>query len=203
MSRPRRSDAEIAAARDHILRAALELFNDQGYREVSMRMVARKAGCSAAAIYRYYPHKDALYLDVLKSGFQMLLTSLKHDPPAPTARTRMDRLVRLFYEFSLKHPTYYDLMFTFPVPKYLDYVGTEMEGAAWEEKRVAVANLELAVNAIKEGISSGEYRADADPGSTALAILAACHGIISSSSRTKWPSMAMSTTSPSSATCRV
>lgn len=187
MARQRRSDEEIAAARNHILVAALELFKTHGYREVSMRKVAAKAGCSVATIYYYYPHKDALYLDVLKSGFQTLFESLVQSPAAtsapplaPTsARARVDRLISLFYDFSLKHPTYYDLMFTLPVPKYLDYIGTKMEAAAWDEKQVAVANLGLAADVIREGVAAGEFLPDVDPRHAALAILSVCHGVIS------------------------
>jgi len=69
-------------------------------------------------------------------------------------------------------------MFTLPVPKYLDYVGTDMEQVAWDEKTVAIANLALAEEVIRTGAEKGDFP-KVDPPAAALALLAAAHGVIS------------------------
>ncbi len=144
-----------------------------------MRKVAARAGYSPAAIYNYYRNKDALYLDVLQTGFQILLDSLRAaldlDRPAETMR----QMVRLLHAFSLNYPAYYDLMFTLPVPKYLDYVGTELEQVALDEKTVAEANLRLAEDVIRAGVDKGVFAPDLDAPVAALALLSTAHGVIS------------------------
>ncbi len=178
-ARPRRSQDEIGRSKRRILEAALELFNGQTYAQVSIRKVAARAGYSPAAIYNYYRNKDALYLDVLQTGFQMLLDSFRAtldlQRPAETIR----EMVRLLYAFSLQYPTYYDLMFTLPVPKYLDYVGTELEPVALHEKTVAETNLRLAEDVIRAGVEKGVFARDLDAPAAALALLSAAHGVIS------------------------
>ncbi len=178
-ARPRRSQGEIERSKHRILQAALELFDSETYDQVSIRKVAARAGYSPAAIYNYYRNKDALYLDVLKTGFEVLLESLKAgvDLRHPAAGVR--EMARRLYAFSLQYPAYYDLMFTLPVPKYLDYVGTEMEQVALDEKTVAVANLRLAESLIQAGVEKGEFPQGLDAPAVALALLAVAHGVIS------------------------
>ncbi|MCL6615512.1 MAG: TetR/AcrR family transcriptional regulator [Firmicutes bacterium] len=179
MGRPRRSPGEVEQSKRRILDAALELFNSLTYDQVSMRKVAARAGCSPATIYNYYRNKDALYLDVLKTGFEILLESFRAGVDLERPRDSVREMIRRLHAFSRDYPTYYDLMFTLPVPKYLDYVGTDMEQVAWDEKTVAIANLSLAEEVIRAGVGKGEFPADVDPPAAALTLLAAAHGVIS------------------------
>ncbi len=179
MSRCKRSVEEVEEARERIRQAALALFDTGDYREVSMRKVAAGAGCSAATIYRYYRDKDAMYLDVLQHGFQILLDMFLQEGQAPSPVGRLQRLTQVFYRFSVEYPSYYDIMFNLPVPKYLDYVGTDMEPTARDEKSVAIAALDLATAIVREGQVDGDFKPDVDPRGAAISLLAACHGVIS------------------------
>ncbi|MEW6567938.1 MAG: TetR/AcrR family transcriptional regulator [Chloroflexota bacterium] len=51
-----------------IAEAAYHLFLTQGYHGTSVRQVARQAGLSPAAIYNYYPSKEALFLALLSQN---------------------------------------------------------------------------------------------------------------------------------------
>lgn len=166
-------------AKARILDAALALFRRLDYGQVSIRKVAAKAGCSPATIYNYYPSKDALYLDVLKSGFEILLASFRAGADLNRPLESIRELARRLWRFSLDYPAYYDLMFTLPVPKYLDYVGTDMERAAAEEKAVAVANLDLAQSLVEAAVAKGELAPTLDPRAAALLLMSAAHGVIS------------------------
>ncbi|MGG3884963.1 TetR/AcrR family transcriptional regulator [Brevibacillus panacihumi] len=50
--------------RRNILSAAEELFMTRGYDAVTMREIAKKAGCSHTAIYIYFREKEALLLEL-------------------------------------------------------------------------------------------------------------------------------------------
>jgi AcrR family transcriptional regulator len=59
--RPRRADADAT-----ILGAALELLAESGVAGLSMDVLAHRAGVGKATIYRRWPSKEALVLDVLR-----------------------------------------------------------------------------------------------------------------------------------------
>ncbi len=56
------------AARDALLRSAIELFAEQGPASVSVRDIARHAGVNQGLIYRHFGSKDALLAEALEQG---------------------------------------------------------------------------------------------------------------------------------------
>jgi AcrR family transcriptional regulator len=46
--------------KEKIFNAAVKLYSERGFAEVTMRHIAEEVGINAAAIYRYYPSKEAL-----------------------------------------------------------------------------------------------------------------------------------------------
>ena len=60
------------SARDQILAAARELFAEKGYRDTTVREIARKAGANGAAVNYYFRSKDALYEAVFDEAFETL-----------------------------------------------------------------------------------------------------------------------------------
>jgi AcrR family transcriptional regulator len=70
MTSPRRDWRE--ERRQKILGAAAELFGAQPYDSVQMRDVAARAGVGKPTLYRYFPSKEELFLEVFKSGLDRL-----------------------------------------------------------------------------------------------------------------------------------
>lgn len=181
MARPKRPAWQVEQTKGRIFQATLELFNKQGYEAVSIRKIARRAGCSPGTIYNYYSDKDALYLDILTEGFAILLRLLQAEPRPTDPLPRLRTYAAVFYRFSLEYPYYYDIMFSFHVPKYLDYTGTSAEEAAFSEKEVALKNIGLILEAFEDFYRGYPVLRDA-PGivtGRALSLLGLCHGIIS------------------------
>ena len=56
--------------RGKILAAARELFAEKGYRDTTVREIARKAGANGAAVNYYFRSKDALYEAVFDEAFE-------------------------------------------------------------------------------------------------------------------------------------
>src|SRR5271163_4759330 len=52
-------------AHSQVIEAAITLFTEQGIEATSMDAIARAAGVSKATIYRHWPDKDTLCLEVL------------------------------------------------------------------------------------------------------------------------------------------
>lgn len=81
--------------RHRILTAAKELFSQAAYDSVQMDNVARAAGIGKPTLYRYFPSKDELFLEVFKEALGELeiqvQAALAEEAAATTALARMIR----------------------------------------------------------------------------------------------------------------
>lgn len=86
-----------ANQREHILDTALELMSQQGAAGMSMRQLAQACGVQVAAIYHYFPSKDALLNSVIEERRYSARMSdpIAIDPDAAVA----DRLRAVFDMF--------------------------------------------------------------------------------------------------------
>lgn len=71
----RTKSADHDAHRERILAAAVSAFSEVGYPSASMAQLARACGTSKAALYHYYPSKEALLFDAL-DGYTRRLIAL-------------------------------------------------------------------------------------------------------------------------------
>jgi AcrR family transcriptional regulator len=111
-SRERR-EQQKEGVRQTILRAAGELFLEQGSEGFSMRRVAERIGYSATTIYRYYENKDDLLIAVVHQGFVEFARRLTEAAQSATGSplTRLEALGRAYIKFGLESPVYYQMMF--------------------------------------------------------------------------------------------
>lgn len=76
--------------RRQILRIAMELFSNHGFRGTTLRQLARRAGISEAMIYHHFPSKEALYDAILEKRIE----DTRHlFFPVDAARAKQDRMV--------------------------------------------------------------------------------------------------------------
>ncbi|MEP7307619.1 MAG: TetR/AcrR family transcriptional regulator [Acidobacteriota bacterium] len=110
-----RHERDREAVSRSILDAARELFVSEGYQNVSMRKIAERIEYSPAAIYGYFPCKDDIFFALAEEGFRLLgAPDDDSTDDALRALEPLDRLREIFwhvYEFGLKHPQYFSLMF--------------------------------------------------------------------------------------------
>lgn len=150
MPRPKRTETEIESFKEKILEEALHLINRHGFDGFSMRRLGRRLGVSAKTIYNYYRNKDELYLAILTHGFEQLYRRFHN-----TFRRYQDSLERLeamgreYLSFGIEHANIYNLMFTWHVPKFNDYVETPMEPIARLELETALKVSEIFMEAVK------------------------------------------------------
>lgn len=151
MPRAKRSQKEVESIKDQILREALELMNKLGFEGFSMRKLGERLSVSAKTIYNYYNNKDELYLVILTNGFAQLYDRFqsvykKHAAPIE----RLEALGREYLLFGLEQTHLYNLMFTWHVPKFNDYIGTPLEPVAQVELNTALSVSEIFIKAIKK-----------------------------------------------------
>jgi AcrR family transcriptional regulator len=65
---PRRAPAHAEAMRERILEGGRRAFNAGGFRGTSVPAIAAEAGVSVGLIYRYFPSKEELFLELCISG---------------------------------------------------------------------------------------------------------------------------------------
>jgi AcrR family transcriptional regulator len=151
MPKIQRTREEIDAVKARILKQAVELMNEVGYQGFSMRRLARKIKVTPPTLYSYYQDKDELYLCILTEGFSRLYDLIvaayeSSDDPIE----RMRAFARAYVDFGLNSANFYNLMFTWHVPKYNDYIGTPLEPVAKIELDTSLQVTNLTIKAIQE-----------------------------------------------------
>ena len=81
-----------ASAHRKVLYAALELVAERGIDGTSMNAVARESGVSKATIYKHWPDKDALLLEMMAE-----VTGVHARPAFDSGNTRADMVAVLSY----------------------------------------------------------------------------------------------------------
>jgi AcrR family transcriptional regulator len=80
-----------------IIRAAIDLFADQGFERASVRDIVTKARVNQAAINYHFKGKDGLYLEVLKIAFETLTKHAGFDPEKLKSLPREQALRQFVY----------------------------------------------------------------------------------------------------------
>ncbi|PSR70182.1 TetR family transcriptional regulator [Nocardia sp. MDA0666] len=143
-----------------LVRAAIELLEEGGASELSLRGAARRAGVSTAAPYRHFADRDALLSAVAAVGYRDLAAHLAAVHPERVDTGSLGDIAVAYVRFALTRPGMFRVMFT----ESCDTTGPE---------RVA------AVEAIHQYLESlvRQTFPDADPEPTATAMWALVHGL--------------------------
>jgi AcrR family transcriptional regulator len=103
--RSEKMEQRLAANRERILEAARHLVSRGGLREARMDAVAAQAGLSTGALYRYFPSKADLFVDVLNAAVDREIVILERIVEGPgTARQRLMDAVASFVRRALRGP---------------------------------------------------------------------------------------------------
>ena len=84
-----------AKRRDRILSGASRLFCQTAFEAVQMDDVAAAAGVGKATLYRYFPSKDQLYLEVCSQAFARLKQNLRAAEQLPPAKALASMITAL------------------------------------------------------------------------------------------------------------
>jgi AcrR family transcriptional regulator len=97
-----------------LVRAALELLEESGASELSLRGVARRAGVAPSAPYRHYPDRDALLSAVAAVGYRELTEKLATAHPSPSTPDDLAAVAVAYVEFARQRPALFRVMFGGP-----------------------------------------------------------------------------------------
>lgn len=95
----------MADTRQRILRAARRLIASGGFREASIAAIANEVGLSTGAIYRYFPSKAELFVEVLSDAVTREIEILDEIVARPAPATeRLSAAVESFAVRALQGP---------------------------------------------------------------------------------------------------
>ncbi|MFC4377735.1 TetR/AcrR family transcriptional regulator [Nocardia halotolerans] len=97
-----------------LVRAAIELLEENGATELSLRAAARRAGVSTAAPYRHFADRDALLSAVAAVGFRDLATDLIAASETPRTAEDFSAIALAYVRFALDRPGLFRSMFAEP-----------------------------------------------------------------------------------------
>lgn len=94
-----------------LLRAAMELLEESGATELSLRAAARRAGVSTAAPYRHFADRNALLSAIAASGYRELATHLAAAHSGPIKTDGLAEIAVAYVQFALERPGLFRVMF--------------------------------------------------------------------------------------------
>ncbi|HMK92916.1 MAG TPA: TetR/AcrR family transcriptional regulator [Thermoleophilia bacterium] len=102
--RARRRERRRADTRDEILTAAREVMLERGATELSLREIARRAGFSAGALYKYFDSKQDLIVALGDKAMRALVAEFDKVPPDLPPDERAVELGMEYLAFARENP---------------------------------------------------------------------------------------------------
>jgi AcrR family transcriptional regulator len=145
--RPRSAEVDRA-----ITTATLDLLVDEGYSALTVEAVAARAGVGKTTVYRRWPSKELLVADALSTVNDDL-------PPMPEQGSVRDRIIAVLEHIRLRGPETFSGRV---LPRMVAYARSHPELYALYTERVMEPRRERFRGLLREGVASGELRADLD-----------------------------------------
>lgn len=168
-----RRDREKIQMKELILQAAAHIIVTDGYDKLSIRKIANQIEYSPAIIYHYFSNKDEILSQILRKGYQNLMSALaESQTEAESPEIRLKNLTRKYIDTALKNPDQFLMVQLNKSPQVQEFTAYLFAGAS-EEKPA----LKLLSKAIAE-ICSGKSVSDNEIEMTAQIIAASTLGLI-------------------------
>ena len=88
-----------------ILKAAEELFLEQGFEQTTTKQIAQQAGCNQALVHYYFRTKDNLFVQIFEEKAKFIATHfLDINLTAQTLEERISQMVEVHFELFRKNP---------------------------------------------------------------------------------------------------
>jgi AcrR family transcriptional regulator len=149
-------DVQKQATRDRVVQAARDLFDEIGYEETTIRMVAERACVSVGSVFTTFESKVDIFNHILFEKFELLFAELHRIAPylKGTARDRITSLMSIAYGVECQQ---LDLMISHLAashgwPRRIEEESNKRHGRL----------LGLFREALEYGVAAGEVRADID-----------------------------------------
>jgi AcrR family transcriptional regulator len=138
--------------REKMLAVAGILFWKKGYESTTMKDIANAYKCKPANIYNFFPNKEALLYEILRSQMEWIISSIKHleDDELPSPVEQLRFLIDKHANFTLNYTKSSKLLFD---------VGLDSLSSANRRKIVKLRDTydKILCKVIRRGIESGDF----------------------------------------------
>jgi AcrR family transcriptional regulator len=110
MARPKLKECERKEIQRSIINAALQMAKEMGIESLTLRNVARKAGCCAANIYEYFENKEALLSAMTAFTCNTLHDQLSGLKQTHDAASDLLAMMQATIDFHINYPESCDLL---------------------------------------------------------------------------------------------
>ncbi|MCX6155355.1 MAG: TetR/AcrR family transcriptional regulator [Candidatus Kapabacteria bacterium] len=165
-----RRENEVKSMKQSILDAAMELFIDQGYENVSIRKIAAKISYSPGTIYLYFKEKSEILYALQEIGLGKLFEKQLSVQNIEDPFDRLKAHARAYIDFAFQNHEYYELMFISTA--CLNIMNDKTE---WESSN---RSLRILVNNVIQCQEIG-YFPNRDPRQVAFYLWSLVHGVAS------------------------
>jgi AcrR family transcriptional regulator len=156
--------------RSLILETAMNLFLEEGYDKITIRRIAKKIEYSPATIYLYFKDKDEILFQLHEEGFNELFRRQQAIAGTADPLERLRKHARIYLQFAVENPEYYDLMFIMRAP-----VKCIKDEKAWT---IGMRSYDVLKKDVQDCMHAGLMR-KSDPETTTFSLWASMHGIAS------------------------
>jgi AcrR family transcriptional regulator len=152
-----RREREKEERRQSILRAAREVFFENGFHRATVDKVAERAEVSKGTVYLYFESKETILARLLIEGLHELVGELERayaaEEPLP-ADERLRRLGWAYFRFFQREPVYYRFMMAMDRGRFQEAVAPQVYQ---EVLQASMAGLNWVVRAVEKGIADGTF----------------------------------------------
>ncbi|MBP3039569.1 TetR/AcrR family transcriptional regulator [Bacillaceae bacterium Marseille-Q3522] len=180
-----RKKKEKAIRRTDIIEAAERIFFSKGYDHSTMDDVAKAAEFSKRTIYVYFNSKEQLYFEVMIRGYKKLLAMLKENQKLNQAADAIEELRQLamtLYRFSNEHREYFQAIMEYENGQ-LDFQNGIPDRSRDECYALGEELIGYLIQALKRGITEGDFRKDLSIVRTALVLWACMIGVFNTAKK--------------------
>jgi AcrR family transcriptional regulator len=154
-----------------IVDAAREVLLSEGYRNLSLRKIARKIDVSATSIYLHFENKDHLIHTLIEEAIERLNERLKESVESESSPLKMlENLAWAYVQFALDHPREYQVIYLVSSDQMARYPR--------EKFRKARQGYQIVIEVLEEGVEAGTIE-EPKPSIAAYTFWAQLHGVMS------------------------
>lgn len=173
MSTKERRERERAELREKIIKAAEELFAEDGYKNISMRKISAKIDYSLPTIYQYFKNKADILFYIYQENNGKLLEVMSQISADNNSNIKKLKLMgQAYIKFGMENSNYYELAYMSNAIRYEDeLIYNDMDSPGFKVYK-------LLLDTVK-GCKLEGYFKNVDYEVTAQCLWSGIHGIIS------------------------
>jgi len=157
--------------KQRIIDAARQVLLADGYRNFSLRKIARKINVSATSIYLHFDNKDHLIHTLMEEAIDRLNNQLeKKVKEQKDPISKLEDLAQEYANFALENPREYQIIYLIS--------SDEMTRYPKDKFRKARRGYELVISVLQEGVAAGLI-SEKKPRMAAYTFWAQMHGVMS------------------------